>query len=60
MSRLKELIKAKGYTISSFARKLDIKNQYVYNWINKYTPSSKYLVKICEILECEVTDLINK
>lgn len=60
MSKLRELIKAKGFTISSFARELEVKNQYVYNWINKYTPSGKYLVRICEILDCEVSDLIIK
>lgn len=60
MSKLKELIVDRGYTISSFAKELDISTQYVYNWINKYTPSSKYLLKICLLLDCSVEDLINK
>ena len=60
MSRLKELIIKKGYTISSFAKELEISTQYIYNWINKYTPSSKYIVRICQLLDCEVDDLINK
>lgn len=59
-SKLKELLKAKGYTISGFAKELDISTQYIYNWINKYTPSSKYIVRICQLLDCQVDDLINK
>ena len=60
MSKLKDLLTEKGYTVLSFANELDIHTQYVYNWINKYTPSSKYIVRICQILDCKVEDLINK
>ena len=59
-SKLKELLTAKGYTISGFAKELNISTQYIYNWISKYTPSSKYIVRICQLLDCEVEDLINK
>jgi transcriptional regulator with XRE-family HTH domain len=58
-SKLKDLIKAKGYTILGFAKELNISTQYVYNWINKYNPSSKYIIKICKVLNCEADDLLN-
>ena len=56
---LEALMKAKGYTYSSLERAADMGNGVARGW-NEKNPSLPNLVKVADLLECSVDDLLNR
>lgn len=49
--------KERGYTITSFCQKFDLKTQNIIQNYIKGNPTIKRLEDLCEKLDCDITDL---
>jgi len=59
--KIKKLRIAKNLTQAKLAEKLYISDKTVSSWENNRTePSLEFILKLSEILECDVKDLISK
>lgn len=54
---IRRAITERGYTITSFCQKFDLKTQNIIQNYIKGNPSIKRLEDLCEKLECDITDL---
>ena len=54
---IRRAITERGYTISSFCQKFDLKTQNIIQNYIKGNPTIKRLEDLCEKLECDITDL---
>ena len=54
---IRRAIKERGYTITSFCQKFDLKTQNIIQNYIKGNPTIKRLEDLCEKLECDITDL---
>ena len=54
---IRRAITERGYTISSFCQKFDLKTQNIIQNYIKGNPTIKRLEELCEKLECDITDL---
>ena len=54
---IRRAITERGYTISSFCQKFDLKTQNIIQNYIKGNPTIKRLEDICEKLDCDITDL---
>lgn len=54
---IRRAITERGYTITSFCQKFDLKTQNIIQNYIKGNPSIKRLEDLCEKLECNITDL---
>lgn len=54
---IRRAITERGYTITSFCQKFDLKTQNIIQNYIKGNPTIKRLEDLCEKLECDVTDL---
>ncbi len=59
-AKIKELIKAKGWSIYALAEKADLTEACVRNWYTKrdYTPSLEAIEKICTAFDIPATELV--
>lgn len=58
--KIKETAKLKkGYSLYRLAQVMDLPQQTVYSWAKGRTqPSYINLDKLCDVLECEISDLL--
>lgn len=56
---LTALMQSKGYTFAKLERAADIGNGVIKDWSNR-NPSLPNLVKVADLLECSVDDLLNR
>lgn len=56
---LTALMQSKGYTFAKLERAADIGNGVIKDWNNR-NPSLPNLVKVADLLECSVDDLLNR
>ena len=54
---IRRAITERGYTITSFCQKFDLKTQNIIQNYIKGNPTIKRLEGLCEKLECDITDL---
>ena len=54
---IRRAITERGYTITSFCQKFDLKTQNIIQNYIKGNPTIKRLEDLCEKLECDITDL---
>lgn len=54
---IRRAIKERGYTITSFCQKFDLKTQNIIQNYIKGNPTIKRLEDLCEKLDCDITDL---
>lgn len=54
---IRRAITERGYTITSFCQKFDLKTQNIIQNYIKGNPTIKRLEDLCEKLKCDVTDL---
>lgn len=54
---IRRAIKERGYTITSFCQKFDLKTQNIIQNYIKGNPTIKRLEDFCEKLDCDITDL---
>lgn len=54
---IRRAIKERGYTITSFCQKFDLKTQNIIQNYIKGNPTIKRLEELCEKLDCDITDL---
>lgn len=54
---IRRAITERGYTITSFCQKFDLKTQNIIQNYIKGNPTIKKLAEICEKLDCDITDL---
>lgn len=54
---IRRAIKERGYTITSFCQKFDLKTQNIIQNYIKGNPTIKRLEDLCEKLNCDITDL---
>lgn len=54
---IRRAITERGYTITSFCQKFDLKTQNIIQNYIKGNPTVKRLEDLCEKLECDITDL---
>ena len=54
---IRRAITERGYTITSFCQKFDLKTQNIIQNYIKGNPTIKRLEELCEKLECDITDL---
>lgn len=54
---IRRAITERGYTITSFCQKFDLKSQNIIQNYIKGNPTIKRLEDLCEKLECDITDL---
>ena len=54
---IRRAITERGYTITSFCQKFDLKTQNIIQNYIKGNPTIKRLEYLCEKLECDITDL---
>ena len=54
---IRRAIKERGYTITSFCQKFDLKTQNIIQNYIKGNPTIKRLEYLCEKLDCDITDL---
>ena len=54
---IRRAITERGYTITSFCQKFDLKTQNIIQNYIKGNPTLKRLEDLCEKLECDITDL---
>lgn len=54
---IRRAITERGYTITSFCQKFDLKTQNIIQNYIKGNPSIKRLEDFCEKLDCDITDL---
>lgn len=54
---IRRAITERGYTISSFCQKFDLKTQNIIQNYIKGNPTIKRLEDLCDKLECDITDL---
>ena len=54
---IRRAITERGYTISSFCQKFDLKTQNIIQNYIKGNPTIKRLEDLCEKLECDITEL---
>lgn len=55
---IRRAIKERGYTITSFCQKFDLKTQNIIQNYIKGNPTIKRLEELCEKLDCDITDLL--
>lgn len=61
MNKLEKLLKKKKISKYKLAQLLGMKQTVsIYAWMKSTNPSTKYLIKLCEILGCTPADLIHK
>ena len=54
---IRRAITERGYTITSFCQKFDLKTQNIIQNYIKGNPTIKRLEDLCEKLDCDITDL---
>ena len=54
---IRRAITERGYTITSFCQKFDLKTQNIIQNYIKGNPTIKRLEELCEKLDCDITDL---
>ena len=54
---IRRAITERGYTVTSFCQKFDLKTQNIIQNYIKGNPTIKRLEDLCEKLECDITDL---
>ena len=54
---IRRAITERGYTITSFCQKFDLKTQNIIQNYIKGNPTIKRLEELCEKLECDITEL---
>lgn len=54
---IRRAITERGYTITSFCQKFDLKTQNIIQNYIKGNPTIKRLEELCEKLNCDITDL---
>lgn len=54
---IRRAITERGYTITSFCQKFDLKTQNIIQNYIKGNPTIKRLKDLCEKLDCDITDL---
>ena len=54
---IRRAIKERGYTITSFCQKFDLKTQNIIQNYIKGNPTIKRLEDLCDKLDCDITDL---
>lgn len=54
---IRRAITERGYTITSFCQKFDLKTQNIIQNYIKGNPTVKRLEDLCEKLDCDITDL---
>ena len=54
---IRRAITERGYTVTSFCHKFDLKTQNIIQNYIKGNPTIKRLEDLCEKLECDITDL---
>ena len=54
---IRRAITERGYTITSFCQKFDLKTQNIIQNYIKANPTIKRLEALCEKLDCDITDL---
>ena len=54
---IRRAITERGYTMTSFCQKFDLKTQNIIQNYIKGNPTIKRLEDLCEKLECDITDL---
>ena len=54
---IRRAITERGYTITSFCQKFDLKTQNIIQNYIKGNPTNKRLEDLCEKLDCDITDL---
>ena len=57
--KLTELLKEKNLTEAELARQLGCVQSTIFHWkVGTYLPHAKYLVSMCQILDCSADDLL--
>jgi transcriptional regulator with XRE-family HTH domain len=52
-TKLKELVKAKGFSITRAAEELDVSRQAFTSWTNDQVPKGSHLVRLSRVLDVE-------
>ncbi len=56
--RIREVAKKKGWSLYRLAKEMVLPQQTVYSWASGRTqPSYENMDRLCDILECSMTDL---